>query len=99
MLRVLEYNRMICWRCSLLITGSSCHQWIFKPESIPPELIRGIFSIKIPVQVVKLTLYGGFYFASPWLFLFGYIEKSTPSQPRSYLGLCLRNVECWLHRS
>jgi hypothetical protein len=38
---------------------------------------QGIDSIKITLQVVKLAEYGGLYFASPWLFLFGYIEKSS----------------------
>ena len=31
----------------------------------------------IPLQVVELTAYGGFYFASLLLFLFDYIEKSS----------------------
>jgi hypothetical protein len=38
---------------------------------------QGINSFKISLQVVKLTAYGSFYFAAPWLFLFGYIEESS----------------------
>ena len=48
---------------------------------------QGIDSIKITLQVVKLAAYSGLYFASPWLFLFGYIEKSSTSPTTIISGL------------
>jgi hypothetical protein len=53
---------------------------------------QGIDSIKIPLQVVKLTVYGGFYFASPWLSLFGYIEKSSTCPTTIISGLVSAKV-------
>jgi hypothetical protein len=47
---------------------------------------QGIDSIKIPLQVVKLTVYGGFYVVSPWLFLFGYMQESSSCPPTIISG-------------
>ena len=62
-------------------------QLAFHEQFLPPMGLQarkhctrgdhGIYGIKIPLQVFKLTAYGGFYFASPWLFLLGYIQKSS----------------------
>ena len=38
---------------------------------------QGIDSIKIPLQIVELTAYGGFDFPAAWLLLFGDIEGSN----------------------
>jgi hypothetical protein len=40
---------------------------------------QGIDSIKIPLQIVELMSYCGFYLPAAWLLLFGDIEKSRTS--------------------
>jgi hypothetical protein len=42
---------------------------------------QGIDGIKIPLLVVELAAYFGFYLAAAWLLLFGYIEESSACPP------------------
>jgi len=75
MLRVSEYNRMLVPPMDL------------QARKHGTRGDRGIDSIKIPLQLVKLTVNGGFYFESSWLFPFGYIEKSSTCPTTIISGL------------
>jgi hypothetical protein len=42
-----------------------------------PRGDEGIDGIKIPLQVVELVAYCGFYLAAAWLLLFGNVEEDS----------------------
>jgi hypothetical protein len=53
---------------------------------------QGIDSIKIPLQIVELSVYGSFYLSAAWLLLFGDIEESSTSPTTIVTWLVLTKI-------